>query len=79
MRDTTVIHRFYEFVITATWHGYTVTEYQHEQDAIDATRSDPRYVTDWHTFRLQAPCQMPRQVDEAIIAYYEVVYGMLSS
>lgn len=78
-RTTTVTHRFYEWVITANWYGYTVVEHRTERLAIEACKQLPpgQLITDWHQFRLQAPCDMPREIDEAVVGYYRRLYGML--
>ena len=76
-RDTTTTHRFCEWVLTATWHGYTVTQYRSEQEAINAIRDDTHYMTDWYAFRQQSPCPMAHDVGEAILDYYRGMYGML--
>lgn len=78
---TSVTHRFCEWVITAHWHSYTVIEHRTERIAIEACKQLPpgQLVTNWDQFRLQAPCNIADEPDEAILAFYRDIYGMLSS
>lgn len=71
--STAVVHRFFEFVIVAEWHGYYVKEHSTTESAVQHVREIAKhalYVEDWHQFRMQSPCEMPESLVEAVLAWY---------
>jgi len=73
---THTVHRFFEFVITASAWGYHVTEYHHEDVAYEEVHwrlaYDPDYlvVDDWQAFIDQSPCRIPADVVDCIADFY---------